>query len=92
MEVSYRVIAYYEGETKYPPALLVVPLASAIGITTDKLSRAKDIKQDFDTRNTALRRKLKTVEELPKKEQKAILHYIDLIVKNRGTTHKAAQK
>lgn len=35
--VSNRVIAYYEGETDYPPAHLIVPLANALGITMDEL-------------------------------------------------------
>ena len=35
--VSKRVIAYYEGETKYPPAHLIVPLSKALSITADEL-------------------------------------------------------
>ena len=35
--VSRRVIAYYEGETNYPPAHLIVPLAKALNVSTDEL-------------------------------------------------------
>jgi transcriptional regulator with XRE-family HTH domain len=87
--VSYRVIAYYEGETKYPPARLIVPLARTLGITTDELLGIKETKKDFDIRNAALRRKLKVVESLPKKDRKAILHYINMVAKNRGLNQKA---
>ena len=37
VKVSRRVIAYYEGETNYPPTHLLVPLAKALNVTTDEL-------------------------------------------------------
>ncbi len=87
--VTYRVIAYYEKETKYPPARLIVPLAKTLGITTDELLGATETKKDFDTRNTALWRKLKVVEDLPPKDKKAILHYIATIAKSKELNQKA---
>jgi transcriptional regulator with XRE-family HTH domain len=87
--VSYRVIAYYEGETKYPPSRIIVPLSKALGITTDELLGVKKTKNDFDPRNASLWRKLKVVENLPKKDQKAILHYIEMVTKNREVDQKS---
>ena len=87
--VSNRVIAYYEGETDYPPAHLIVPLANALGISTDDLLGMSESKEDFDPNNAALWRKLKIVERLPPKDQKAILHYINMVAKNRGLNQKA---
>jgi len=84
--VSNRVIAYYEKESSYPPAHLIAPLAKALGINTDELLGLKETNIDFDPRNTALWRKLKIVERLPKKDQKAILHYIDMVAKSREVT------
>ena len=81
--VSYRVIAYYETETKYPPARIIVPLAKSLMITTDELLGVKKSKKDFDTSNASLRRRLKVVEGLPQKDQKSILHYIKMVVQNR---------
>ncbi|MBW1825312.1 MAG: helix-turn-helix transcriptional regulator [Deltaproteobacteria bacterium] len=91
IEVSNRVIAYYEGETNYPPAHLIVPLAKALEITTDELLGVTETRKDFDTRNTALRRKLKVVESLPQRDRKAIMHYINMISKTRGIHQKATQ-
>jgi transcriptional regulator with XRE-family HTH domain len=88
--VSDRVVAYYEVETTYPPSHLIIPLSKALGITTDELLGVKEVKQDFDTAKSALRRRLKTVEELPTRDQKAILHYIDLVAKNRISKQKTA--
>ncbi len=81
--VSNRVIAYYEKETKYPPAHLISPLAKALSTTIEELLGVKGETLDFDTSNAALWRKLKIVEKLPKKDQKAVLHYIEMIAKNR---------
>jgi transcriptional regulator with XRE-family HTH domain len=86
--VSNRVIAYYEGETDYPPAHLIVPLANALGITADELLGIAETKNDFDPHNAALWRRLKIVEELPKKDQKAIIHYITMIAHSRGIIQK----
>jgi len=35
--VSKRAIAYYGGETKYPPVHLIISLAKALRISMDKL-------------------------------------------------------
>ena len=48
VDVSKRVIAYYEGETKYPTAHLIVPLAKALKISTDELLGAKKQSVDFN--------------------------------------------
>jgi len=57
--VSYRVIAYYGGETQYPPSRLIVPIAKALGITTDELLGMKESKNNFDIQNAVLWRNLK---------------------------------
>jgi transcriptional regulator with XRE-family HTH domain len=83
--VSYRVIAYYEGETDYPPAHLIEPLARALNISTDELLGVRDVKQERDPGQAALWRRLKKIEDLPKADQKALLHYLDALVKkNQG--------
>jgi transcriptional regulator with XRE-family HTH domain len=78
--VSKRVIAYYEGETTYPPAHLIEPLARVLKSSTDELLGLKSLKQQRDPEHAALWRRLKKVETLPKKDQKALLHYLDALV------------
>lgn len=82
---SYRVIAYYEGETSYPPAHLLKPLAGALEVSTDELLGIKAVKQQRDPQHAALWRRLKKIEELPKQDQKALLHYLDALVKKNET-------
>jgi transcriptional regulator with XRE-family HTH domain len=89
--VSYRVIAYYEKETQYPPSRLIVPLAKALGVSSDELLGMKAERTDLDPSKAALWRKLKVVETLPQIDQKAILHYIKTIAKNREADQKAAK-
>jgi len=78
--VSCRVIAYYEGETHYPPAHLIEPLAKALKISTDELLGVKILQQQRDPQQAALWRRLKKIESLPKRDQKALLHYLDALI------------
>jgi len=68
----------------YPPAHLIEPLAKVLKITTDELLGLKSLKQQRDPEHAALWRRLKKVETLPKKDQKALLHYLDALVSKNG--------
>ena len=83
--VSNRVIHYYEGETNYPPAHLIEPLAKALSVSVEELLGVKAIKQQRDPQHAALWRRLKKIETLPKQDQKALLHYLDALVKKNGS-------
>jgi transcriptional regulator with XRE-family HTH domain len=78
------VIAYYEGETNYPPAHLIEPLAKALNVSVEELLGVKAIKQQRDPQHAALWRRLKKIETLPKQDQKALLHYLDALVRKNG--------
>lgn len=84
--VSYRVVAYYEGETSYPPAHLMEPLAKALKVSTDELLGIRDLKQERSPENAALWRRLRKIEALPKRDQKALLHYLDALVQKNEPT------
>ena len=83
--VSKRVIAYYEGETKYPPAHLIIPLAKALRISTDELLGVKERPVDFNDKFTSLWRRLKVIESFSEKEQKALLQYVEIIAEKNKT-------
>lgn len=86
--VSKRVIAYYEGETKYPPAHLIIPLSQALNITTDELLGAKELKDTTDPKLANLWRKLKAIESFSEKDKKAVLHLVDIIAEKNKTIAK----
>jgi transcriptional regulator with XRE-family HTH domain len=77
--VSKRVIAYYEGETSYPPAHLVGPMAKALNVSTDELLGIKQAKGTLSPDFASLWRRLKVVESFSDKEKKALLQYVDII-------------
>ena len=88
--VSKRVIAYYEGETKYPPAHLIVPLSKALSITADELLGIKKTKNIVDPKFSALWRKLKALEAFSEKDRKAVLQYVDVIAERNKAQQKSA--
>ena len=78
--VSRRVILYYERESNYPPTHLLIPLSKALKVTIDELLGIKNTKLFASMQHNLLWKKLKKVENLPKKDQKAVLHYIEALV------------
>ena len=86
IEVSKRVIAYYEGESQYPPTHLLVPLAKALNVSADELLGIKSIKQELDPEHASLWRRLKKAELLSKQEQKALLHYLNAMLRAKAVS------
>jgi transcriptional regulator with XRE-family HTH domain len=88
VNVTRRVIAYYECETKYPPAHLVIPLAKALGVTTDELLGVQKMTADnFDEDLAKLWRKLKVIGTFAEKDKKAVLHFVNTIVQKDKVQH-----
>ena len=79
--VSKRVIAYYEGETEYPPARLIVPLSKALNVSTDELLGVKSTQETDGKPNLKIQRRLKKIEDLPPAQQKTLLKTIDTFLK-----------
>ena len=77
---SQRVVAYYEAETDHIPSNLLLPLAKALKISLDELVGLKE-EDIVSNKNAALWRKLKKAEALPPKEQKAVAHYIEMLIR-----------
>lgn len=77
--VSKRVIAYYEGETNYPPTHLIIPIAKTLRMSVDELLGLKK-SQIFDSNHAALWRKLKKAEELSIKDKKMLFNFIDALL------------
>ena len=76
--VSRRIISYYEnGETPYPPAHLLKPLAETLKISLDDLMGVKISK------NKKLLEKIKQIETLSKKEQKEVIKLIDNFIADK---------
>lgn len=90
--VSRRVIAYYEAESEYPPARLIVPISQALKVSTDELLGIKKSKNILDPQLAALWRRLKILETFSEKDRKAVLQYVDVIAERNKAQKEAVKK
>ena len=78
--VTQRVITYYERETPFPPSNILPPLSRALKTTTDHILGLEKYngKTEGDI-SPQLARKLKSINRLPKTEQKALILFIEAL-------------
>jgi transcriptional regulator with XRE-family HTH domain len=73
---TQRMLAYYEGQSDYPPVHLLPALAQALGVSTDELLGVTTLK-----RTTApsgrLHRRLAQLEQMPPKAKRQVLQVLD---------------
>jgi transcriptional regulator with XRE-family HTH domain len=82
LEISQRMVAYYEHPEAMPPAHLLPAMAKALGVTIDQLygrgaPKRKLAKQEGDSR---LRRRLLAIEKLDATEKRQVLQLIDAFI------------
>lgn len=77
---SQRMIAYYEGSSNYIPANFLPYMAKVLKVSVDELLGIKHLKDEFVPKNIRLWKKLRTIENLPPKDQKSVLHYVEALV------------
>ncbi len=77
--VSQRVIAYYEGETSYPPTHLIIPIAKVLKVSLDDLLGLKKV-DISDTNHIRFWNKFKKAENLTPKDKRALLNYLDALL------------
>jgi transcriptional regulator with XRE-family HTH domain len=76
--ISQRMVAYYEGETDYPPAGILSDLARVLGVSVDQILGTKLVRSATKKpQDTRLWRRFKQVEKLPAKERRQLLQLID---------------
>lgn len=86
--LSQRMVAYYEGQTEYPPAHILPLLVEALGVSADELLGIKAEKQSPRASNQRLWRRFKQIEKLPPRERKQLLGIIDAVLER----HRLAQR
>ena len=80
IDVSRRVIAYYEVESDNPPGNIIMLLSKALNITSDELLGLTPT--DIGGKpNLKLTRRMKEIENLPPAQQKVLLKTIDTFLK-----------
>ena len=77
LEISQRMVAYYEGESDYPPAHLLPRLAKTLAVSADQLLGLERSKRNGRARDTRLWRRFEKIEKLPPAERKPIIQVLD---------------
>ncbi len=80
LDVTQRMISYYEGHSEYPPSALLPKLAQVLGVTTDELLGIKPIKKTKKP-DTRLQRRFQQIEKLPTKDKRQLTQIIDTFIK-----------
>ena len=83
--VSRRMIAYYEGETKYPPSAILPRLAQALGVTADELlNGAKVLPSRHKPKDVHIQRTLQQLERLSSKERRKAMRLLDSFIESQS--------
>jgi transcriptional regulator with XRE-family HTH domain len=85
LDISQRMVAYYEGETEYPPAHLLPVLAQTLGVTTDQLLGLEPARPNGRERDTRLWRRFRQIEKLPAAQRKPIIQVLDAFLAKAGS-------
>ena len=80
---SQRVIAYFEIESDQPPGALLADLATALKVSADELLGLKPPKEKASPKTARLLKGLRTIEELPAADQRAVLKTVDALLTAR---------
>lgn len=83
VDVSRRVIAYYEAQSAQPPGALLVDLAHALKVSTDELLGVKPMRDTVSPKTARLLKRLQRIEELPAADQRAVLKLVDAMIDTR---------
>lgn len=71
------MVAYYEAQTRRPPAQLLPVLAKPLHLTTDELLGLETVPKRQPPLNQRLLREMKLIDALPPRDQLPLLRTID---------------
>ncbi|MCK5541794.1 MAG: helix-turn-helix transcriptional regulator [Desulfobacterales bacterium] len=80
IDVTRRVIAYYEVESDNPPGNIIMLLSKALNISADELLGLTPVDTN-DKPNLRITQRIKKIEGLSPSQQKAFLKTIDIFLK-----------
>ena len=84
IDVTQRVIAYYETETNYPPAHLLPAIAKKLHVSIDELMGLKNSRELAYKPNIRIARMMRKIQTLPKRKQQEVLKAIQTFMKGAG--------
>jgi len=89
LDISQRMVAYYESQSEHPPTKLLPVLVEVLGVSADELLgiRPRKEKRPPDGR---LWRRFKELEQLPAKQRRQVVQIIDAFLEREQLRKKAA--
>ncbi|MFZ5843950.1 MAG: helix-turn-helix domain-containing protein [Pseudomonadota bacterium] len=81
LDVTQRMISYYEGHSEFPPASLLPRLAEVLGVSADELLGIKPLKKARAPDSRLLRR-MQQIEKLDAGKKRQVLQMIDTVIEN----------
>lgn len=77
--LSRRMIAHYERLGEQIPVNHLINFARTFGVSFDRLLGLKPIKENTSPKTARLLNRLRRIEQLPDKDRRAVLDYVDLL-------------
>jgi len=76
LDVSQRMISYYEGHPEFPPSSLLPKLSGVLNVSIDELLGVKAIKKGKKP-DSRLKRRFQQIEKLPSNKRRQLVQVID---------------
>ncbi|MBI2799493.1 MAG: helix-turn-helix transcriptional regulator [Gammaproteobacteria bacterium] len=91
IQISQRMMAYYEGPTAHPPANLLPAMATALGVSVDTLLGIEASKRRAKASDTRLERRLRQIEQLNATDKRQVIQLIDAFIERGHLKRKQRQ-
>jgi transcriptional regulator with XRE-family HTH domain len=85
VEISSRMIAYYEARSGNPPLTLLAKFAEVLQVSVDDLVATKGSPSTTRSASLRLLRRVQALEALPPRQQRYLLGVIDAVVQGGAT-------
>jgi len=79
LEVTQRMISYYEGQTEFPPSSLMPKLSQLLSVSSDELLGIKPLKKN-KLPDTRLIRRVQKIDKLEATKKKQLFQIIDTFI------------
>ena len=90
LDISQRMMAYYEGPSAHPPGHLLPDMARTLGVSVETLLGTETAKRKAKAVDTRMHRRLQQLERLAPMERRQILQVIDAFIERGQLKRKQA--
>ena len=79
LNVTQRMISYYEGQSDYPPASLLPKLTKLLNVSADELLGIQPIKKTRKP-DTRIQRRMQQIEKMGNTERRQVMQLLDAFI------------